>query len=119
MDVTAIATGIIGTITGSCGLLLGILNYFRDKPNIQVTLSWDMSTYGFATITHGQDKLWGVVSSTNIGRRPVFFSHLHLEAVWLKFSMLLPSRDRQGAITALAKLERLLFSNTAIGSPCS
>jgi hypothetical protein len=79
METTAILTGIIGTITGSCGLLLGILNYFRDKPNIQLTLSWDMSTYGLTTMTHGQGKLWGVVSITNIGRRPIFFSHLHLE----------------------------------------
>ena len=79
MDVLAVITGIVVMITGSCGLLLSILNYFRDKPNIQITLTWDMSTYGVTTITHGLDKLWGVVSITNIGRRPVFFSHFHLE----------------------------------------
>jgi hypothetical protein len=66
MDVTAIATGIIGTITGSCGLLLGILNYFRDRPNIQVTLSWDMSTYGFARIRKNLRQLFLRVSLIKI-----------------------------------------------------
>ncbi len=79
MNITALVTGIIGTITGTSGLVLSIFNYNRDAPNIQVTLAWDMSPYGFATISHDETKLWGVVSITNIGRRPVFFSHLHLE----------------------------------------
>jgi hypothetical protein len=37
-----------------------------------------MSPYGIATLTHNEHKLWGVISITNIGRRPIFFSHTHL-----------------------------------------
>lgn len=77
--VISLIAGATGTITGTCGLILSILNFNRDKPNIQITLKWDMSPYGSATTTYDENKLWGVVSITNIGRRPIFFSHLHLE----------------------------------------
>jgi hypothetical protein len=79
MDVVTMITAILGIITGTSGLLLGILNYNRDKPNLQITLSWDKVPYGFATQTYDEEKLWGIISITNIGRRPVFFSHTHLE----------------------------------------
>jgi hypothetical protein len=79
MDIATMVTAIIGAITGVSGLVLGILNYNRDKPNIQITLSWDMSSYGFASVIYDEKKLWGVISITNISRRPIFFSHLHLE----------------------------------------
>ncbi len=72
-------SGIIGTITGTSGLILGILNYNRDKPNIQITLVWDTSPFGAIRAIYDENKLWGVISVTNIGRRPIFFSHLHLE----------------------------------------
>jgi len=79
INILSFFAGIIGTITGTCGLILSILNYTRDKPNIQITLKWDMLPYGLATTLFDENKLWGVVSITNVGRRPIFFSHLHLK----------------------------------------
>jgi hypothetical protein len=87
--------GAIGTITGTCGLILSILNFNRDKPNIQITLKWDMSPYGLVTTTYDENKLWGVVSITNVGRRPIFFSHLHLELPGAT-EYLLVSAERKG-----------------------
>jgi O-antigen ligase len=36
-------TAVSGTVLGFAGLLLSILNYFRDRPELVVALIWDMS----------------------------------------------------------------------------
>lgn len=79
MSIIGLVTGIIGTATGLSGLTLSILNYWRDRPNIQINLLWDMESFGDITKIYDTNKLWGVVSITNIGRRPIFFSHVHLK----------------------------------------
>ncbi len=56
----------LGMILGTAGLTLGLLNYFRDRAKLKVTLEWDWKPTGDAK------KLWGLVSVTNIGRRPAY-----------------------------------------------
>ena len=70
-------TAICGTVFGFAGLVLSILNYFRDRPELVVTLKWDMAVTD--NPTYDPKKPWGIVRVTNIGRRPV-----HLAAVALK-----------------------------------
>jgi hypothetical protein len=36
------ATSIVGMVMGTAGFTLGVLNYLRDRPDIKVSLSWDM-----------------------------------------------------------------------------
>lgn len=81
---TSWATGIIGVATGTSGLVLGILNYWRDKPSVQIILTWDMEPSGNATNIYDKEKRWGVISVANIGRRPIFVSHLSLETPGIK-----------------------------------
>lgn len=70
-------TAICGSVFGFAGLLLGILNYSRDRPKLVVTLQWDMAVTD--NPTYDPKKRWGIVRVTNIGRRPV-----HLAVVALK-----------------------------------
>lgn len=64
---------LVGVIFGLSGLVLGILNYLRDRGNVTVSLEWDrnlMNAPGY-----DESKLWGVVTVTHIGRRPIYISH--------------------------------------------
>ena len=67
---------LLGIIFASVGLILGVLNYFRDRPRVIVELQWDMSVTGDGPYDPG--KKWGVVTVANSGRRPVFVSHAQL-----------------------------------------
>ena len=72
-QIVAIISGILGAMLGSAGLAISILNYLRDRPNLKVTLQWDM------TVLETKATL-GLVRVTNIGRRPV---HLGIVALAL------------------------------------
>ena len=63
---------VIGLVTGVSGFTLGLLNYLRDKPSVKVELSWEMTT------TDTQEKV-GVIRVANVGRRPIFLSHVALK----------------------------------------
>ena len=76
MTITGIAA-LLGVIFGVSALVLGILNYNRDKGRTRVTLQWDMSSYGDPR--YDEDKLYGVVTVTNTGRRPVYISRVALK----------------------------------------
>jgi hypothetical protein len=68
---------LVGVVTGTAGLVLGILNHIRDRAKIVVTLQWDM---GIANDpNYDPDKTYGVVRATNVGRRPVYISHASLK----------------------------------------
>jgi hypothetical protein len=63
---------VIALVTGVSGFTLGLLNYLRDKPSVKVELSWEMTT------TDTQEMV-GVIRVANIGRRPIFLSHVALK----------------------------------------
>ena len=75
MAVTSVVA-ILGLISGVAGTVLGVLNFLRDRAAVEVSLQWDMS------ITPGTEydakKKWGVITVTNVGRRPIFVSHVAL-----------------------------------------
>lgn len=75
MTITQV-TGLLGLIFGIVGTILGILNYLRDRACVQVSLKWDM------TVTdnplYDPKKYWAVVRIGNVGRRPIFVSHVAL-----------------------------------------
>lgn len=64
---------VLGLISGVAGTVLGVLNFFRDRAAVEVSLQWDMAV----TPGSGLDarKLWAVITVTNVGRRPIFVSH--------------------------------------------
>ncbi len=75
MTVTDVAA-LLGLISGVTGTVLGVLNFLRDRAAVEVSLQWDMS------VTPGTEydanKKWGVIIVANVGRRPIFVSHVAL-----------------------------------------
>ncbi len=68
------AASLLGLTFGVVGTVLGVLNYLRDRAKVVVTLQWDMS------VTPGDrydaNKRWGIIRVANVGRRPIFVSHV-------------------------------------------
>ena len=63
-----------GLVFGVAGLVLSITNYLRDRAKLVVDLRWDM-TLRDAT---GAEEEVGVVTVSNVGRRPIYISHTAL-----------------------------------------
>jgi hypothetical protein len=61
--------GVIGTVTGSLGLVISLLVYFRDRAKVLVTLDFDMQGFG---------SMPQVPEGFNVGRRAIYLSHAHL-----------------------------------------
>jgi hypothetical protein len=65
---------VVGLISGITGTVLGIFNFLRDRAGVEVSLQWDLSvTPGTG---HDATKKWGVITVANVGRRPIFVSHV-------------------------------------------
>lgn len=78
MDITITAVvALTGVVTGTAGLVLGILNYLRDRPQVLVKVKWDMSVTD--NPVYDPKKKWAIVSVTNVGRRPIYISHSSFE----------------------------------------
>ena len=67
---------LIALLSGWSGLLLGILNYLRDRHKIVVRLQWDLS---IVPSDENPEKLWGLITIINAGRRATFVSHVELK----------------------------------------
>lgn len=67
---------VLGLVSGVAGTVLGIMNFLRDRARVEVSLRWDMKTFGDPQ--YDEDKFWGVISLTNVGRRPIHVSRVAL-----------------------------------------
>jgi hypothetical protein len=70
-------TALTGAFTGIAALVLSITNYLRDNPRVRVTLLWDMSIT--ENPRYDRNKLWGLVSVANVGRRPIYVKIANLK----------------------------------------
>jgi hypothetical protein len=71
-QLVSLITGILGSLLGAAAIVISALNYRRDKPQLKVTLKWDMTEVGTR-------RMIGIVKVANIGRRPVHLSIVGLE----------------------------------------
>lgn len=63
---------IAGMVLGTTGFMMSWMNYLRDRPQVRVSLQWDM--------TNSQTReMMGLVRVVNVGRRPIFISVVALE----------------------------------------
>jgi hypothetical protein len=68
---------LIGTLSGTAGVVLGVLNYLRDRPVAVVGLRWDLEALDKHLQPAGPPV--GVVSVVNKGRRPLFIKLVYLQ----------------------------------------
>ena len=67
---------VLGLVSGVTGTILGAMNFLRDRARVEVSLRWDMKSYGDPQ--YDESKFWGIVSVTNVGRRAIHVSHVAL-----------------------------------------
>ena len=65
-------TAIAGLIFGLSAFVLSIVNYLNDRAVVVVDLIWDMTVAADGRQT-------GVITITNVGRRPIYVNHAALE----------------------------------------
>lgn len=68
---------LVGLVFGIAGFVLGVLNYFRDRHKVIVTLQWDLAVTEGSGYDHA--KKWGAIRVTNVGRRATSVSHVALK----------------------------------------
>lgn len=68
---------VVGLVTGVAGLMLGVMNFVRDRVKLDIVLQWDMDvTPG---TQYDPNKKWGFVRVQNTGRRTTFVSHVAIK----------------------------------------
>ena len=66
-----------GMLTGTVGIVLGIISYFRDRASVEVILRWDMAVT--RNPLYSSSKLWAIVTVANSGRRAICLSRVSLK----------------------------------------
>jgi hypothetical protein len=59
-------------VLGAAGFAVGAMNYVRDRPKLKVSVNWHM-------VEMGTQQHFGIVTATNVGRRPMFISAAVME----------------------------------------
>lgn len=67
-------TAVLGAVFGTAGVVLGLMNYLRDRPRIKIFLQWNMQMIPASKA----EANCGMVTVTNTGRRTVYISHVCL-----------------------------------------
>ena len=75
-DITS-TLAVVGAVTGPIGAVLGWITFWRDRPRLKVELIWDQLPFGNTGFAPGTSLAY--VRIANIGRRPIYFSHVHIE----------------------------------------
>jgi hypothetical protein len=68
---------VLGILFGITGMTLGLMSYFKDRPKVVVNLKWDMKIIGDPN--RKPDEFVGMVTVANVGRRPIYLSHVALK----------------------------------------
>lgn len=63
---------ITGMVLGTAGFMMSWMNYLRARPQVRVSLQWDMTNLQTR-------EMMGLVRVVNVGRRPIFISVVALE----------------------------------------
>jgi hypothetical protein len=75
-DTPTFVLSVIGTLTGTAGVVLGILNYLRDRSSAVVSLKWDLQALDSRNQSKGSPM--GLVSVANNRRRPLYIKLVYL-----------------------------------------
>ena len=78
LQVVTIIVAIIGAVTGTAALALGMANFARDRPDVRVTLRAGRRVINDPR--YDPDKSYVVVAVVNAGRRPVYIGNV---ALWV------------------------------------
>ncbi|VGO21643.1 hypothetical protein [Pontiella sulfatireligans] len=65
---------LFGIILGTSAFVLSIVNHRRDTAKVTVEIQWDMSMTN--NTVYDSTKSYAVITVANVGRRPVYLSHV-------------------------------------------
>jgi hypothetical protein len=105
MSTWSFVLGLVGTVTGVAGSVLGLLNHLRDRPRVVVTVDWDLvedpKHGGVLFLEHLVDNVpanaqrFARFAVTNLGRRPVFITQVALDLGEKKYRIIKDSMPGQ------------------------